>query len=89
MTNPLDKELNAFEEMELKHWHTKSSSFERLPDSTKDQIREFLRQALPRYARAVIEEAMPKSGVYDEYGVYLSVLTQFTENLEKIFPTPK
>ena len=40
MTNKtLEEGLKEFDEKEWKHWHSKSSSFERLPDSLKQEIK--------------------------------------------------
>ena len=56
-----------FRKREWKHWHSKSSSFERLPDSTKEEIIKFIsseKEASYRegYEKGVLEESI---GCYD------------------------
>ncbi len=44
-----------FDGIEWKHWHSKSSSFERLPDSTKTEIKSFLKRSFIKYLQKNIE----------------------------------
>ena len=50
-----EKIIKEFDEKEWEHWHSKSLSFERLPDSTKNKIKSFLLSSLHQIATEAIE----------------------------------
>ena len=56
MTTPkyVEDILKSFEEKEWKHWHSKSSSFERLPNSTKNEIKSFITSSFKAFLESEI-----------------------------------
>ena len=56
MTLPhiLKENLEEFDREDWKHWHTKSSSFERLPDSAKQQIKQHITSLIIKVAEGEI-----------------------------------
>jgi hypothetical protein len=53
-----------FDAKEWNHWHSKSSSFERLPDSTKEEIKKYIRSLLSNTERRVREETLKEARAY-------------------------
>ena len=61
-----EKIIKEFDEKKWEHWHSKSLSFERLPDSTKNKIKSFLLSSLHEVATEAIEAVrLEERGTYN------------------------
>ena len=89
---PLQKEIEAFEKEKLGYLDWCGNEDHECECSVKeDEIKSFLRQSLPRFARSVIEEAMPKGRGFIEEGdidmvddSWNACLDKIRENTERI-----
>ena len=73
-----EKIIKEFDEKKWEHWHSKSLSFERLPDSTKNKIKSFLLSSLHQVATEAIEAVRLEKKEISEVG-YGNVENAFNE----------